>query len=478
MMGKRHKNLPGHISAGQLLLGLAAVAGAMTATIQVSHAEEDRFVFRCDDIEKTSSQSSLGTKLYQGTEGWFFRKSELENLFEIPADSQKAFSRINDALAYKGIHLVLLPMLPRGIAGHQYIPNDGLLSDMLYEAAFSASQFSSFIASLEKLGVDVIDINDLKTRDSSYDWDGYTFSQDIHWKPEGARLVAELVAERMGTLLPENTNPVEFETTKSAAPVPIDGGFTQALNEICQEKIPVEEFHTFQTKQVLNSLDSLFGDDGDAPADELAVHIVGTSFTDEKKKYNFAGFLREFLQRDVANFAVAGGGLTESIYGWAQNENGIGLKPKILLWEYSNHRDVLEKAAFLNNAVVPAIFGACTGELLVAEDRFNTRTQVSLSFPPQEGTADEFYVRFDFSNPALAEFQIQYAFPNGRIVRSNFTNPERVTGLTELYQALPGDETDFPETLAIKFGNGLSTDGSVQLCRFPPNVFSSQTVSN
>ncbi len=77
--------------------------------------------------------------------GWFFREGDMENMYELSAETLDAFKDVNDALRHRGIHLILVPMLPRGIAGAQFIPNGGIFSDMFYDPAFSAEQFRAMV---------------------------------------------------------------------------------------------------------------------------------------------------------------------------------------------------------------------------------------------------------------------------------------------------------------------------------------------
>ncbi|WP_269582917.1 alginate O-acetyltransferase AlgX-related protein [Roseibium sp. Sym1] len=463
------------IAAGLALVSLSAFTA--TGSIAGETAGEERVLYRCENLQEKSPKSTIGVKLYQGYDGWFFRKSDLENLFEISEESLEAFKRVNDALAYHDIHLILMPMIPRGIVGRDKIPNNGLLPDMIYDADFSAGQFSAFVDTLRQSGIDVVDINRILLDNPDFDASSYAFPGDVHWKPAGAQLVAKAVADKIRELAPDTSNPVTFQTRPSGEEVLVRGNLTKALNEVCQDKIPPDVLKTFKTVQELDTLDSLFADENAEPEREL-LHIVGTSYTDEALYYNFAGYLREYLQQDVSNFAVAGGGLTEAIYGWTQKSSGLARKPKILLWEYSDLREILKELNVVSRAIVPAILGQCSADLEIASGTFDEGSRFSFSFPETGDAPGNYYLRFSFSNAALTGFRISYRYADGDEELVSFANPVRVTGLREFYQTFPEEKDATPAQVSLQVENDLLTSGAVQLCRFPPNVFSEQPVSN
>ncbi|MEJ8476686.1 alginate O-acetyltransferase AlgX-related protein [Roseibium algae] len=444
-----------------------------------AHAQEaQQILYRCDNLQEKSPRSTIGVKLYQGYDGWFFRKSDLENLFEVSDESLAAFKRVNEALAARGIHLVLMPMIPRGIVGRDKIPNDGLLSDMIYDPDFSARQFSAFIDALRQAGIDVVDINQILESAPDFDHSSYSFAADVHWTPDGARLVAEAVARKIRQIIPEKPNPTKFETSLSGEEVLIRGNLTKALNEVCQDKVPPDKLATFKTVQALTSLDALFADVAEGGDGRDLLHIVGTSYTDEALYYNFAGFLREFLKADVSSFSVAGGGLTDAIYGWTQKSGGLAKKPKVLLWEYSSLREILKENTIVSSAIVPAIFGACSGDLEIAAGEFAAGSNFAFDLPKTGERASNYYLHLNFSNAALTGFHITYRYADGNERIATFTNPTRVARLKDLYQRFPEERDDTPVGVSLQLENGLSTSGNVQLCRFPIDAFSRRPVSN
>ncbi|WP_081377274.1 alginate O-acetyltransferase AlgX-related protein [Rhizobium etli] len=454
------------------LVGMAVLTCALSAA-SVSAGE---ILYKCEGLEEKSPQTSIAVKMYQGYGGWFFREGDMENMYELSVETLDAFKHVNDALRHRGIHLILVPMLPRGVAGAQFIPNDGILSDMFYDPAFSAEQFRAMVQSLRDVGIDAVDITKIKDTKSDFDWGAYYLKRDIHWTPEGAQVVAKALAEKISGLAGNLTDTVEFKTELTGKASPIRFNMGKALNEICQEKIPTESVTGYSTKRNVDNLDALLTE-GDTPGREL-VHVVGTSFTDERMDFNFNGFLREALNHDVSGFSIAGGGLTQSIYGWTQNANGLAKKPEILVWEYSDLQSVLRSVDYLDEAIAPAIVGDCDDRFKLAEKTFDETDTIDLDLPALVGKASDHYLAYTFTNKALTGFQSSYSYANGPAKKVSFENPSRVSGLAKLYQGLPGGTRNAPVHVRLQIEGAAKSAGSVKLCRYPERIFQNAATSN
>jgi alginate O-acetyltransferase complex protein AlgJ len=73
--------------------------------------------------------------------------------------------------------------------------------------------------------------------------------------------------------------------------------------------------------------DDLFGDS------DLPVALVGTSYS-ANPSWNFAGALREHLQRDLANYAEEGGGPLVPMLKYLQSEELKNDPPQLVIWEF------------------------------------------------------------------------------------------------------------------------------------------------
>ncbi|MBB2820012.1 UNVERIFIED_ORG: hypothetical protein GGD59_003275 [Rhizobium esperanzae] len=453
-----------------------ACAAFLSLAVSERPSEAGEVIYKCDGLEEKSSMTSIAVKMYQGYDGWFFREGDMNSLYELSPGAISAFKRVNDALAFKGVHLILMPMLPRGLGGKNFIPDGGVLSDMVYDPNFSATQFRAMISSLRDRGIDTIDITAIQDAHPEFDWSTFYLKRDIHWTPEGARLVAGAVAEHIRKLRPEDVNSLEFRTVHTNVKSTIHTLMATALNEICQDKIPAEHIDLYETKRLVDSLDALLSDD-EADSRDF-VHVVGTSFTDEKMDFNFNGFLRESLKRDVAGFSIAGGGLTQSVYAWTQNAVGLSKRPEFLIWEYADLKAILEDNTYINSGVVPAIIGDCAADLEITAVEFGNDNKIDIDFPSITGKAADYYLRFQLSNNALTGFQLNYKYADGATKIMTFANPSRVSGLVQLYQALPDTGPHNPVHVRLKIDGNATSAGSVKLCRYPQGVFQDTANSN
>jgi alginate O-acetyltransferase complex protein AlgJ len=62
------------------------------------------------------------------------------------------------------------------------------------------------------------------------------------------------------------------------------------------------------------------------------VTLVGTSYSADPK-WNFEGYLKEYLQTDVLNAAEQGLGPFETMKKYLQNESFLKTPPKLVIWE-------------------------------------------------------------------------------------------------------------------------------------------------
>jgi len=470
-----NQTLPFHKGFFRALSASTSTVVVAVAMFCATEAHAGGLSYECEGLEEKSPLTSIAVKMYQGDDGWFFREGDLANMYELSPESISAFKKIDAALRYHGIRLILLPMLPRGIVGRQFIPHGGILSDMVYDASFSAQQFRSMIQSMRNEGLYAVDITEIEDQRRDFDWNQYYLKRDIHWTSEGARVVAKALADKIRGMHPANMNPIKFVTEQTRDVAVVHTNMAKALNELCQDKIPAEFVNVYNTTRSVDSLDALLADSDTGGRD--LVHVVGTSFTDERLDFNFDGFLREFLGQDVSGFSVAGGGLTQSIYGWTQNSAGLAKRPEFLVWEYADLASVLQSTEYIQNAVAPAIVGDCTDSLKVAEREFGEAETFELDLPSLKGNGADHYLRYEFDNKALTRFELTYTYGDGSLKTATFENPSRVNGLTELYQGLPGGTESAPVRVSLKTGAG-SASGAVKLCRYPDGIFQNMATSN
>lgn len=145
-----------------------------------------------------------GEKAVRGREGWFFYKPEVQYLVEPwppkrgapPDDPVAAILDFRDQLAARGIALVVVPAPDKA----------SVYPEMLTARAGSAAEpvnpaTREIVARLEAAGVEVVDLFEVFARAKADPQTGRPASlyltQDTHWSPDGVRLAAGAVAQRI-----------------------------------------------------------------------------------------------------------------------------------------------------------------------------------------------------------------------------------------------------------------------------------------
>jgi hypothetical protein len=461
--------------------GLVVAAAAMMSSVSlgVAWAAKDRLLYSCKDIEKKSPLSFLSRKLYQGKDGWFIRAIELDSIYEYPPDTMNALARINEALHYRGVKLILVPVISKAILGKDFLPDGGVFVDRLYDPDFAAAQFDDLALELRNAGITVINTNDDLKKHPEFDLDSFYFKRDIHWTPEGAKFVAEAVAKTIRAFGPAGVDAVTFETTKLQEKRRLDSRLNRALNHLCDDKVPSELTSVYETKRQVDSLDDIFVDDTAAtePVRDL-VHVVGTSFTDDLLVFNFNGFLRQALGADVQGFSVPGGQAVQSIYGWANSEIGIGRKPSFLVWEYNQIPELITLTPYLANVLVPAIVGDCSAENELKAMSFANTSEINMEFGDSVMPDQQVYARYIFDNTSLRQFRVNVTFSDGTTKLETVKNPSRVQDIEEFSYQVPYGSAATPKSLKLEIIDGQNSSGKVKLCRYPKGIFSESATSN
>jgi alginate O-acetyltransferase complex protein AlgJ len=153
---------------------------------------------------------------------------------------------------------------------------------------------------------------------------------DTHWTPEGADLTAQQLSNSLtdGTLEGE---PQRYITTPGVAK-PYTGDLTRflPLEPLFGYLLPppdqLRRNQTQAAEQVIGD-DALFGDN------DMPVALVGTSYS-ANPAWNFAGALRQHLQRDLSNHAEDGQGPLIPMLKYLQSDEFKDAPPQLVIWEF------------------------------------------------------------------------------------------------------------------------------------------------
>lgn len=152
---------------------------------------------------------------------------------------------------------------------------------------------------------------------------------DTHWTPEGADITAQALSQVVHRAVPLRGEPQPFVTetvsrhthlgdlTRFLPLAPLFDGLLPAADTIAQRETHATD-----------------GAGGDLFAEqELPVALVGTSYSADPT-WNFAGALRQHLQRDLSNHAEQGGGPLVPMLKYLQSEDFAQHPPQVVIWEF------------------------------------------------------------------------------------------------------------------------------------------------
>ena len=154
---------------------------------------------------------------------------------------------------------------------------------------------------------------------------------DTHWTPKGADIVARQLSEALRRSFSLSGEPQQFITEASQQKpymgdltrfLPLDPLFARLMPE--PDQLQRYDTHPPQTD---NDAAALFADS------ELPVALVGTSYS-ANPNWNFAGALRQHLQRDLSNHAEDGQGPIVPMLRYLQSDELNNAPAQVVIWEF------------------------------------------------------------------------------------------------------------------------------------------------
>jgi alginate O-acetyltransferase complex protein AlgJ len=255
-----------------------------------------------------------------GRDGWLFTNQEylVPNDMEQNLDKQLALiDKIHQQLEQKGKRLIMLPVPMKldTYAEHStYVPSEPI-SDL----------YQHFRQRLAERGIDTVDLR--STYQSVAASEPLFLRNDTHWSPKGAELAAQTLAQQFPELLGDTPY-----ITQAAGEKQISGDllnylkFDPRLAPSYFEPVYIELHETL--KQEKGGLDdSLFGEEA------ISLALVGTSYT-RIDDWNFAGFLKQALQRDLVTVALEARGPFESMNEFLAGPAAAGDEVQTVIWEF------------------------------------------------------------------------------------------------------------------------------------------------
>lgn len=287
--------------------------------------EYDYHVPICDALNNPdhyqSGRAKVLMRLYQTIENWLFSEYELKPDLTMAPQALFALDTISKELNRRGTQLVIAPILHRGLVYPKRIP---MSAEFDFEQ--SKTDYYAYLKALTDIGLNVVDFSSMIDSSEPY----LFYKRDFHWTYLGAAKSAEIIAEHIKKMsIYKDLERSEFKAVYNGV-AGLNAGVLKIFTEICGTEFPSEYKKIFQTiEQVKDESNALFGDNDD----DDQVILLGTSFS-ALVKFNFFGFLREFLSVDVSNYAVSGGNVFGAFYTYFNTKRIDDSLPKIIVWEF------------------------------------------------------------------------------------------------------------------------------------------------
>lgn len=358
------RRLPGPGSSALLsaLLSLALSAGVA----QAADFPRYKIAACCQLCPQASDPASYNTKflnsfrtLVQGGDGWLFR-SEVDLLmqFGITPEGLQRLLRFRDALRSRGTELVVMVQPPRGLMHADKLKN----SHTSYDPGLARASYLRLLHDLRSAGIVVPALEKLVQEKPSED---YFWRTDHHWTPMGTRRTAQLVAEAVRAMPQYAQVKKQKFVTRREGVLGRLGTLDNAAGRICGFGAARQYEPRFVTEPAGDEGGDLFGDDA-APQ----IVLIGTS--NSGAIYNFAGFLSEFMEADVLNASVIGGGLDAAMLSYVVSEEFRTAPPKILVWELQHFHDLGDPV--FHRQAQPILDDGCNGRPAILEREVTLRS--------------------------------------------------------------------------------------------------------
>lgn len=352
----------------RLLAALLATLLPLAAS-SVSAAEFPQYEAEscCQLCPQAADPANYNTKflnsfrtLVQGSEGWLFR-SEADLLTEFGTDPEgmRRLVRLHRALRARGVELVIMIQPPRGLIHADKLAAAGYP----YDADTARASYLRTLRDLRANGIVVPPLEQLLDDPGATD---YFWRTDHHWTPDGTRRTAQLVAGQVRGLAAYKGIARQQFVTRRDGMLARGGTLAHAASDLCGFGSPKQYVPKFVTEPAGGDVASsdLFGDET-LPQ----ITLIGTS--NSGAAYNFAGFLSEYLEADVLNASVLGGGMDGAILSYLPSEEFRSNPPKILIWELQ-HFHKLGDPMFHRQAL-PLFDDGCNGKPVLLEREVTLR---------------------------------------------------------------------------------------------------------
>lgn len=411
----------------QLVVALLLAWGSLAATAAASEGFPRFNAEPCCDLcaqaqepaRYASGYLSSFKMLVQGRDGWLFRsEDDLRMRFGPTPHDVSKLRRFREALARRGVELVMVVQPPRGLMHADKLrPQVG----PAYDAAVAQTQYTQALDLMRAQGIAVPQVEQLLARGGDSD---YFFRADHHWTPEGARRTARVVADHIRGLPAYQILPrTRFVTTRDGL-LAKRGTLHKAARMLCGYGAADQ----YVMRYVTSSADTADAEDLFGDTATPGVVLVGTSNSDPV--YNFGGFLSEYLQSEVLNVATAGGGMDGAMLAYLPSPEFQNSPPRVLVWEVQTYHNLAD-AHFYRQAM-PLLDNGCEGRAAALEGKQQLhvgRNEVLFNGGGRvrDLKSEDHFIDMKFSDVSIQKLDAVVWFTNGRKEHVRLTREDVLT---------------------------------------------------
>ncbi|MBC9252006.1 alginate O-acetyltransferase [Pseudomonas alcaligenes] len=262
-----------------------------------------------------------------GQDGWLYSDEEFKPVADGPQhlrDNLAIIRGVHDELARQDIQLVLAIVPAKSRLYPEYVGTHRI-------TRMRQDLFAQFRDAAQRAGIIAPDLLAALQAGKRH---GQVFLRtDTHWTPLGA----DLAAQRLGTAVQHAVTlqgePQDFVTEDDRSHA-YRGDLTRflPLDPLFEQWLPAPD--NLQPRQTRPANAAAAVDDAALFADSaLPVTLVGTSYS-ANPSWNFAGALREHLQRDLSNHAEDGHGPILPMLKYLQSDELKNARPQVVIWEF------------------------------------------------------------------------------------------------------------------------------------------------
>lgn len=311
--------LPGLLAACALLSGYASAADTQV---------DNPYSFCNNWAEKAEPISPDFLHFFPGEGNWLFTDRDFSPVPSLTDKDVGELRKVVSALTARNIKTMIVVAPVRGLVSSG---SAGPLRKRFARSEDDAIRrsYHAAIKQLASTGAVVPDLLSAVEAANLPASNHFYRSQDTHWRAEGARFSAKVVADAARKMIDLSKYPKQRFVTKMTGTETYNVKVLDAVDSICKTKPEREIEPRYVTEPVgdsSGSVDLLGGS-------QVPIVLVGTSFSRPDAAFNFPGFLSEQLEVDILNAAVPGGGLRTSILSYLGSKDFAESPPALLIWE-------------------------------------------------------------------------------------------------------------------------------------------------